>query len=94
MKSRHDNLYGLGGNDSHLIFLSQEEKNTFQVVLATNGTVSFAIFIYFELEWYQSVYTLGDKFGESGTSGNDLLPIRYILQTMKFDNVIFHSNVI
>ena len=48
-------------------------------MLATNGNISFAIFIYFELEWYQSVFTLADKFGESGTSGNDLLPIRYIL---------------
>ena len=53
-------------------------------MLTTDGNISFAIFIYLELEWYESPIPLGgDKFGESGMSGMsgisgvDPMPIRY-----------------
>ena len=61
------------------------ERNTFQAVLATDGNTSFAIFIYPELEWYQSEVMRmesesgsGENRGDSGTSGTNPLRIRSV----------------
>ena len=64
----------------------QGNSNTFRVVLATNGTKSFAVFIYSVLEWYQVNLRLGSASGSgSGSGGNGTassesnpLPARYV----------------
>ena len=55
------------------------------MVLATDGNSSFVLFVYLELEWYQSEMRRmesqsgsgGDLF-EHGTSGNNPLLIKYV----------------
>ena len=64
-------------------FFKQGGKNTFQAVLATDGNTSFAVFIYLELQWYQSEMKKlesesgsGEILFEDSMSGSTPLPIR------------------
>ena len=79
-----------GHNSSEVQFLCttliQEKSNTFRVALASNGSVSFAVFVYLELDWYQvDLRTTSGSTGDtpvtpgSGTvaSGSNPLPFRY-----------------
>ena len=43
-------------------------NNTFQVVLATNSSLSFVIFLYANLQWYVPDFRMMSS--GSGTSGN------------------------
>jgi hypothetical protein len=45
-------------------FMRQEQFNTFQVVLATNGTVTLAAFLYKDIEWgrAQIGFNAGDGY--------------------------------
>lgn len=61
----------------------QEETNTFQAALATNGSISFVVFIYSELKWYKVDLRTASGNGLSGSgtsagsaSGSNPLPVK------------------
>ena len=53
----------------------QEEFNTFQVVLGTNGTVIFAVFLYQHIEWGRALigFNAGDGYSSFMLDDHEVL---------------------